>query len=104
MVISSMYAHTHFPISPSRTDSMTLIAVAGAFASPCSITLQAKDPKGVLMVLYFSSAGSTLIWKYQLNRLIEDLNLALAIALRIVCWLGIPPWSFMVISFLGIRS
>ena len=58
-MISSRYAHTVFPISPSRTNSITHIAVDGALVSPCSIILHAKVPKGVLIVLRVSSSGAT---------------------------------------------
>ena len=70
--MSSRYAQTVYPMSPSRTYSITRIAVHGAFVSPCRITLHAKVPKGVLMVLSFSSSGATLILKYQLDRSIVD--------------------------------
>src|ERR1700710_2237118 len=91
-------------MNPTRTYSITLMAVAGALASPCSITLHAKDPKGVLIVLYFSLSGWTRIWKYQLHSSILERYYALATVLRIMAWLGIAPWSLIVISFLGIRS
>src|ERR1700709_1375360 len=91
-------------MNPSRTYSITLMAVAGALASPCSITLHAKDPKGVLMVLYCSLSGWTRIWKYQLDRSILERYFALATVLRIMAWFGISPLSLIVISFLRIRS
>ena len=61
MVISSWYAQTVFPMSPSRTFSITRIAVHGALVSPCSITFHAKVPNGLFIVLSFSSSGLTLI-------------------------------------------
>src|SRR5688572_1317162 len=104
MVISSRYVQTHFPMSPSRTYSITLIAVAGALVSPCSIILHAKDPNGVLIVLYFSSSGCTLIWKNQLHRSIVERYLALAMLRRIIDWFGMGPWSLIVILLRGMRS
>ena len=77
IVISSRYAHTVFPMSLSRTNSITRIAVDGALVSPCSIILHAKVPKGVLMVLRVSSSGATRIWKYQLDRSMVDRYFAL---------------------------
>jgi hypothetical protein len=44
---------------------MTQRAVASALVSPYSITLHAKDQKGVSIMLYFSLSDSTLIWKFQ---------------------------------------
>ena len=72
IVISSRYAHRVFPMSPSRTNSITRIAVDGALVSPCSITFNAEVPKGVLIVLRVSSSGPTRIWKYQLDRSMVD--------------------------------
>src|SRR5687768_5294561 len=92
MIISSRYAHTHVPISPCRTCSTTLMAVAGALVSPCSINLQAKEPKGVLMVLYFSSSGCTRIWKNHWNKSNMERYFALATDLSIIAWFGIGPW------------
>jgi len=73
-----MYAQTVFHMSPSRTYSITRIAVEGALESPCSIILHAKVLKGVLMVLSVSSLVATRIWKYQFDRSIVDRYLALA--------------------------
>jgi len=89
---------------PSSTFSITHMAVAGALVSPCNITLHAKDPKGVLMVLCLASSGETRTWKYQFDNSIVDLYFALATALRIMEWLGIGPLSLIVIAFLGNRS
>src|SRR5215216_3750342 len=91
MMISSRYAHTHTPISPCRTYSTTLIAVAGALVSPWSINLQAKEPNGVLIVLYFSSSGCTLIWKNHWNKSNIVRNFALATDLSIIAWFGMGP-------------
>jgi hypothetical protein len=62
---------------------MTCMAVADALVSPYSITLHAKDPKGVLIVLYFSHSGSTLIWKYQSVRSMVERCFTLSRVLRI---------------------
>ena len=104
IAISSSYAQTVFPISPSRTYSITRIAVHGALLSPCSITLHAKVPKGVLMVLSFSSSGATLFWKYQLDKSMVDRYFALATVLRIMDSLGIVLSFLIVMSFLGTKS
>ena len=61
IVLSSRYAKTVFSMSPLRTYSISPIAVHGALVSPCSFTLHAKIPKGVLMVFSFGSSGATLI-------------------------------------------
>ena len=83
-MISSRYSHTVFPMSPSRTNSITRIAVDGALVSHCSITLHAKVPNGVLIVLMVSSSGATRIWKYQFDRSMVDQYFALATVLSIM--------------------
>jgi len=84
IAISSRYAQTVLPRSPSTTYSITRIAVEGVLVSPCSISFHAKVLKGVLMVLRVSSSGATRIWKYQFDRWIVDRYLALATVLGIM--------------------
>jgi hypothetical protein len=70
---------------------MTRMAVATALVFPYSITLYAKDPKGVLIVLYFLHSGSTLIWRYQSARYMVKQYFALLRILRVSTLLGIGP-------------
>jgi len=104
MGISSRYAQTVLPISPARMYSLTRLAVEGALVSPCSIILDAKGPKCILMVLRVLSSGGTRIWKYQVARAIVHQYLALATLVRTMDSLGILLSFLIVISFLGTRS
>ena len=103
-MILSRYAHSLLPISPSRINCITRIAVDGALVSPCNITLNAKVPKRILIVLSVLSSGATRIWKYQLNRSIVDRYFTLATVLRIMDLLGMVLAVSLLISFLGTRS
>ena len=59
MEILSRSAHTVFQMSQSRINPITRIAVNGVLVSPGSITLEAKVPIAVLMVLRVSSSEAT---------------------------------------------
>ena len=83
-MISSRYAHTVFPISLSWSNSITCIALDGASLLCCSISLHAKGPKGVVILLRVSSSGATQIWKYQLERFMVDQYFTLATVLRMM--------------------
>jgi hypothetical protein len=104
MLILSTYAHMNFPMKPCSTYSMTDMAVAGTLVPPCSITLEAKDLKDDLIVLYFSHSGLTLTWKYQAAWSMVELHFVLPSVFWISTWFRIFLWSLTVILLQGPRS
>ena len=68
------------------------------------MTLIFGHPKGVLMVLRYSSFGSTRIWKYPSFKSISKQNWALAASCLMIVWSGIGVRSFSTRAFLLLSS